>query len=291
MKWPAVAVLAALIGGSDAVACESLLSEARAARTDVSALRTIYVAAEDDCDLQATRRIGAALAIALYRRAQTESAEAAEQSLEEALKYDRRWQILSALGSIHSKRGHWEQAAIRYQEALLEIEQGNADATPSNEVIAALLRKANNARAAAPVYVRTLRTRANKPGGIASERVGGLEIEVVPFPIEFRFRESTMTEKGRVAALDLAEIIASQSPARITLVGHTDPVGSDAFNDRLSLERAEAVRQFLYQQGITSVQIAIEGRGERQPPDVDDPGQFSREELHQIYRRVELSRD
>ena len=49
------------------------------------------------------------------------------------------------------------------------------------------------------------------------------------------------------------------------MTGHTDRVGSEADNDRLSLQRAEAVRAMLIQRGINSSFLRAVGRGEREP--------------------------
>jgi len=52
---------------------------------------------------------------------------------------------------------------------------------------------------------------------------------------------------------------------RVTIIGHTDNTGNDGINDPLSLERAEAVRDYLSTRGVRSTRMAIEGRGSRQP--------------------------
>jgi OOP family OmpA-OmpF porin len=51
---------------------------------------------------------------------------------------------------------------------------------------------------------------------------------------------------------------------QITVIGHTDRVGSIADNDKLSLKRAEAVRRMLIQAGIAASLIDVEGRGPRE---------------------------
>ena len=50
----------------------------------------------------------------------------------------------------------------------------------------------------------------------------------------------------------------------ITVIGHTDSVGTVAYNDALSLKRAEAVRRVLVQAGISAVSIDVAGRGSRE---------------------------
>lgn len=53
--------------------------------------------------------------------------------------------------------------------------------------------------------------------------------------------------------------------AEITVIGHTDRVGTLEANDALSLQRAETVRGLLLQAGVKAVSIEIAGRGEREP--------------------------
>jgi OOP family OmpA-OmpF porin len=48
-------------------------------------------------------------------------------------------------------------------------------------------------------------------------------------------------------------------------VGHTDSIGTDAYNQRLSVRRAEAVKAFLVSKGIERNRVYTEGKGEKQP--------------------------
>jgi OOP family OmpA-OmpF porin len=61
---------------------------------------------------------------------------------------------------------------------------------------------------------------------------------------------------GKVKSLTLEVIVA---------VGHTDSVGTDAYNQKLSIRRAEAVKKHLVSQGIEARRIYVEGKGEAQP--------------------------
>lgn len=58
----------------------------------------------------------------------------------------------------------------------------------------------------------------------------------------------------------------------ITVIGHTDRVGSLQDNDRLSLQRAQAVRDLMVQAGVEPSTITISGRGEREPAVATDDG-------------------
>lgn len=52
---------------------------------------------------------------------------------------------------------------------------------------------------------------------------------------------------------------------RVTIVGHTDSSAGDAVNGPLSLDRAEAVREYLVHHGVRRGRLLVEGRGGRQP--------------------------
>jgi outer membrane protein OmpA-like peptidoglycan-associated protein len=62
----------------------------------------------------------------------------------------------------------------------------------------------------------------------------------------------------------VAEVIARPSP-EIAVVGHTDFIGTDQYNDTLSLQRALRVRDLLVQRGIPAKIIQAAGRGKREP--------------------------
>ncbi|MFC5428484.1 outer membrane protein OmpA [Paraburkholderia denitrificans] len=61
---------------------------------------------------------------------------------------------------------------------------------------------------------------------------------------------------GKIQALNLEVVVAT---------GHTDRIGSTAYNDRLSLRRAQAVKAYLVSKGVPADRIYTEGKGKRQP--------------------------
>ena len=52
--------------------------------------------------------------------------------------------------------------------------------------------------------------------------------------------------------------------ADVLVVGHTDTVGSDQFNDALALKRAEAIRRALIERGVAPADVVAVGRGKRE---------------------------
>jgi outer membrane protein OmpA-like peptidoglycan-associated protein len=63
----------------------------------------------------------------------------------------------------------------------------------------------------------------------------------------------------------LAQGLTQHPVTRVTIIGHTDSVGSDAVNNPLSVNRAAAVRDYLAPRGVAASRIAIDGRGSREP--------------------------
>lgn len=71
--------------------------------------------------------------------------------------------------------------------------------------------------------------------------------------------------KGREQLAEIAEKLKGGSDASITVVGHTDRIGSDAANQLLSERRAQTVRGYLAERGVPATGISANGRGESEP--------------------------
>lgn len=74
-----------------------------------------------------------------------------------------------------------------------------------------------------------------------------------------------------------------KSDAKVVIVGHTDDIGTDQYNEELSKKRAESVMQYFIQQGISPSRMAAEGRGDTQPVATNETEQGRAEN-----RRTEL---
>ncbi|MGJ7520307.1 outer membrane protein OmpA [Variovorax sp. LT1P1] len=81
----------------------------------------------------------------------------------------------------------------------------------------------------------------------------------------FDFDKSVLKPEGRAKLDDLVSKIRGVNLEVIIAVGHTDSVGSDAYNQRLSVRRAEAVKAYLVTKGIERNRVYTEGKGEKQP--------------------------
>lgn len=80
----------------------------------------------------------------------------------------------------------------------------------------------------------------------------------------FAFDSAELSGAGRTA-IDQAMQGHLQGPLELVVVGHTDRLGSAAYNQSLSLRRAESVRNYLVERGVPSSAIRAEGRGATQP--------------------------
>ena len=91
--------------------------------------------------------------------------------------------------------------------------------------------------------------------------------EKVSFASEalFDFDQSTLKPQGKAALDQLLGQLTGMDLEVIVTVGHTDAVGSDAYNQKLSQRRAEAVKAYLVAQGVETSRVYTEGKGETQP--------------------------
>jgi len=80
----------------------------------------------------------------------------------------------------------------------------------------------------------------------------------------FDFDKAVVKPAGKTKLDDLVSKVKGINLEVIIAVGHTDSVGSDAYNQKLSVRRAEAVKAYLVSKGIEKNRIYTEGKGEKQ---------------------------
>ena len=81
----------------------------------------------------------------------------------------------------------------------------------------------------------------------------------------FDFDKSVLKAEGKAKLDDLVAKVKAINLEVIIAVGHTDSVGSDAYNQKLSVARSEAVKAYLVSKGIEKNRVYTEGKGEKQP--------------------------
>jgi uncharacterized cupredoxin-like copper-binding protein len=82
--------------------------------------------------------------------------------------------------------------------------------------------------------------------------------------INFEFNSAVLTD-GFPSLLRLAELLNKNPEYKVKLDGHTDSIGSEKYNEKLSQRRAEAVRSFLEKYGARPSQMEVVPRGKRNP--------------------------
>ena len=111
-----------------------------------------------------------------------------------------------------------------------------------------------------------------------------------PKPISFTLYFDTNSTQVITASRPQLDALMAEAARRqaveVQVTGHTDRVGSDADNDRLSLQRAESVRAMLVQIGIKAMFIRAVGRGEREPlvPSADEQPEARNRRVEVILR-------
>jgi len=81
----------------------------------------------------------------------------------------------------------------------------------------------------------------------------------------FDFNKDSLKPEGRAKLDDLVSKMQGINLEVIIAVGHTDAVGGDAYNQKLSVRRAESVKNYLVSKGVEKNRVYTEGKGEKQP--------------------------
>ncbi len=101
--------------------------------------------------------------------------------------------------------------------------------------------------------------------------------------INFDFNENSIRPDSRPILDEAADVLALHPRVRISVEGHTDYIGSDEYNEKLSVRRAEAVFRYLSNRGVAPSRMDVVGYGKSRPVTSNDT-----EEGRAQNRRVEL---
>jgi outer membrane protein OmpA-like peptidoglycan-associated protein len=101
--------------------------------------------------------------------------------------------------------------------------------------------------------------------------------------IQFEYNSAALTESSEAGIQMLTEFLQRNPLLKVELAGHTDNVGSDSYNLKLSSERAEVVRQALVNKGIDATRLTAQGYGATRPLVPNDS-----EEHRAMNRRTEM---
>ncbi len=101
--------------------------------------------------------------------------------------------------------------------------------------------------------------------------------------IFFDFDKATLRPESKAELERVYQLLVENPKMKVRIAGHTDSMGSDEYNQRLSEARAKSVYEYLIQRGISADRLSYIGYGESRPIDTNDT-----EEGRQNNRRVEL---
>jgi len=101
--------------------------------------------------------------------------------------------------------------------------------------------------------------------------------------VSFDFDRADIKPPFRPSLDKLSGVLQKYDRTVVHVVGHTDSIGSEQYNQRLSQQRAESVGNYLIASGVPANRLRTEGRGESEPRDSN-----STEAGRQLNRRVEI---
>jgi outer membrane protein OmpA-like peptidoglycan-associated protein len=202
----------------------------------------------------------------------------------------------SSSGSWRNQRAEQEKAAAEAARAAaererLDAERQRADADrvraeaerarlDADAARAAAEAQAQQARAAAEAEAQQARSAAEQAerekaqlreqlraqlNAILETRETARGLVVNVSDVLFDFDSANLKPGAREKVMRIAAILRAHSDLKIEVDGHTDNVGTDAYNQRLSERRAESVRSGLVQQGISREVVGTAGFGESRP--------------------------
>jgi outer membrane protein OmpA-like peptidoglycan-associated protein len=193
-----------------------------------------------------------------------------------------------------------EAAAIRAadgrQVAEVQAAEAQQDAEASKAQADVALKEASSAQetaARAQAEAEAIRKKAQGEidrlhaalGSIAETRQTalGLVMNLGGNHLKFEFDKAELRPEDRELLARIAGILMTATDTTVSVNGHTDDVGTDAYNQTLSLRRAEAVRDYLVKAGLSAGILSVTGHGKAVPlvPGTSDAARAKN-------RRVEL---
>ena len=172
------------------------------------------------------------------------------------------------------------QAKAQAEQAKVEAEQARAAAVAQQQTLADQAEKAKQAAAQA----EQLRQQAEAQRAQAEREKADLRAKLLQQlnsvlethdtarglianmgDVLFQIGKYELKPEARERLAKVSGILLAYPSLRVAIEGHTDSVGSDDYNQRLSEMRAEAVRDYFVQQGVSASSITAQGFGKTQP--------------------------
>ena len=173
-------------------------------------------------------------------------------------------------------------AEAQTADARQQADAARQDATSARDTAARAQAQADLVRKKAEAEVNRLEAAL---GQIAETRrtALGLVMNLGSDHLKFEFDKAELRPEDRELLSRIAGIMMTSHDYTISVNGHTDDVGSEAYNQKLSERRAESVREFLVKSGLPAEILSVEGHGKSLPlvPGTSDAARAKN-------RRVEL---
>ena len=231
------------------------------------------------------------------REAQARAQAAAEAQRRQQAEQDRA-RAEAERGEAERMRNEAQAAAQQAEQAKAQAEQAKAEADAARQAALAqqqqLAVEADKARASAQEADR-LRQQAEKEKSDLRARLLKQLSAVLEThdtarglianmgDVLFQTGKYELKPEARERLAKVSGILLAYSSLKVAIEGHTDAVGSDDYNQRLSEQRAEAVRDYFVNQGVSAPAVTARGLGKMQPIASNDTP-----EGRQRNRRVEL---
>jgi len=165
------------------------------------------------------------------------------------------------------------------------------NAPPSADEMAKLLFPDKAADERPKVKTRSLMFTPRAHEKQSQARPAAQETVGIALPIQFAFGSAELLDEARGYLDEIGRMLTMDrfKDERIVLEGHTDAIGSEQYNKRLSLARARAVKSYLVEHfGVSPQRLLVVGRGEEAPLPGHHPndGQNRRVELHRATQQA-----
>ncbi len=95
---------------------------------------------------------------------------------------------------------------------------------------------------------------------------------VTNYIVFFDFNKSNLTKSAQAVVAEAVKTAKTKGFVNVQVVGHTDTVGSDKYNQNLSVQRARSVKEEMISEGLDETSIGIDGKGFHDPLVATDPG-------------------
>jgi outer membrane protein OmpA-like peptidoglycan-associated protein len=249
---------------------KSIIQAARDAVQNAADARTITLRRENEAKIAADQAAAAAATAAAQAQQQQEAA-ARQQADMQRLKAERDAAQEAAARAQADAAAAASAAQAQQSDAAAAVAAARAKAA-QDQAAQAELEKQQLRAALLAQFNRILPT---------TDTPRGLKVNMAD--VLFAFGKYDLQPPAREALAKFSGIVLAHPGLHLAVEGYTDSVGSDAFNQTLSEQRANAVRDYLVQQGLDPSQITSTGYGKTNPVASNDTAQG-----RQQNRRVEI---